>query len=130
MKVTAKQIKEANAAGIKHLNSDGPWWCYHTVVLDVAYNLGRNDGLSLADAPVVTGTRFGGMPLHGISRNHADDTAERGCSLAGIGDDLRWGQMSYAMGREPLHVTGILVPDTGSDGEPLVLPVNCLDYLD
>jgi hypothetical protein len=119
-KLTETDIKDANAAGLRHVDTD-IYWSYHTPTLETAYVLGREYGLSLEGAPVVTGQRFGKPPESGISRNHADDTAELGLSLAGLGDEIEYGLWSGAMGKELVTVTGVLVPETGSDGEPLIL---------
>jgi hypothetical protein len=120
---TAKQIRRANKIGLGHKNS-GEWVCWWNRILDTAYNLGQ-DGIDLSDAPIVDAHRWGNAPDDGISVNHRDDRAERGCSCAWLDSNLddNYGYMTHASGAECVAIRGILVPDTGSDGEPLVLLV-------
>ena len=103
---------------------NGDWVCWWNKILNTAYELGQ-DGLSLEDAHVVDAHRWGDVPEFGISVNHREDTAERGCSCAWLDSNPEdcYGYMSHVSGLDSVAIRGVLVPDTGSDGEPLVLLV-------
>lgn len=118
---TDKQIKKANAMGISDAKN-GFWFCWWDKILNVAYELGQ-DGVDLSSAPVVDAHRWGAPPIDGISKNHAENRAEKGCSCAYLDSDPDdcYGYMTQASGADSVAIRGILVPDTGSDGEPLVL---------
>lgn len=123
--LTVDDIREANAAG---LNDRDSYWAYYTPALDIALNLGR-DGISLQDAPVVSGIRYGKAPDCGISYNYRDDLSERGLSLAYLDGQDEIGSVIWFAARKTHHYTGVLLPYKGSDGEPLILAVG-LDNLD
>jgi len=118
---TEKQIKKANKYGIQDAKS-GDWSSWWNKILGVAYDLGQA-GIDLSDQPVVNAHRWGQTPDEGISINHAENTAEKGCSCAFLDDnpDDNYGYLTQASGAECVAIKGVLVPDTGSDGEPLVL---------
>jgi hypothetical protein len=120
---TEKQIKKANKLGLRHRET-GDYVCWWNKILGAAYELGQ-DGLDLCDSEVVAAHRWGQAPADGISVNHAEDRAERGCSCAWLDRDSSncYGYMSHASGADCVAIWGVLVPDTGSDGEPLVLLV-------
>ena len=120
---TEKQIKRANEIGRQHA-ALGEWVCWWNKILDVAYRLGQ-DGIDLTEAPTVDAHRWGDIPKDGISVNHAEDRAELGCSCAWLDGNPNdcYGYMSQASGLDSVAIRGVLVPDTGSDGEPLVLLV-------
>lgn len=132
MKTTAQHILTANAAGLRH--GESGMWSYYTHILQVAYNLGCR-GIDLSKQPVVSGWRYGQIPDSGLSKNYRDDISERGLSLMeadGADTVADWVSAMYIVsGNRPVvHVTGVLLPYTGSDGEPLVLPVGTVEYLD
>jgi hypothetical protein len=120
---TEKQIKKANKMGLVDSMS-GEWSCWYNAILNVAYELGQ-DGIDLSNQPVVDAHRWGNSPDDGISKNHAEDRAEKGCSCAWLDSapDDCYGYMTHASGANCVAIKGVLVPDTGSDGEPLVLLV-------
>lgn len=120
---TEKQIKKANAMGLKDL-ANGNWSCWWNKILNVAYELGQ-DGMDLSDSPVVKAHRWGDVPEDGISKNHAENRAENGCSCAWLDSNPNdcYGYMTQASGADCVEVSGVLVKDTGSDGEPLILLV-------
>jgi hypothetical protein len=116
-KVTADEIRKANLEG---LNDPQSFWDYYTPTLSVALDLGRR-GISLQDAPVVSGIRYGKAPDGGISNNYRDGISERGLSLAKIDGAEEVGSVVWFEGREEHRYTGILLPYKGSDGEALIL---------
>jgi hypothetical protein len=120
---TECQIKEANRLGLRHRET-GDYVCWWNRILGTAYYLGW-DGIDLSDAEVVGAHRWGHPHEDGISVNHAEDRAERGCSCAWLDSNPSdcYGYMSHASGSDCVAIRGVLVPDTGSDGEPLVLLV-------
>jgi hypothetical protein len=126
---TEKQIKKANEMGLRDA-SDGTWSCWWDKILNVAYELGQ-DGHDLSDQPVVDAHRWGDAPESGISVNHREDRAEKGCSCAYLDSNTSdcYGYMTHVSGAESVAIRGVLVPDTGSDGEPLILLVgNGVDF--
>lgn len=128
MKVSQKDITTANAAGLKHRDGSASW-SYYTPVLQMAYNLGL-DGVNLSDAPVVSGYRYGKVSEHGLSFNYADQKTEKGLSLAAIDGQPECSSVIWFRDRAKVAVSGVLLPLTGSDNEPLILPVGVIDNND
>jgi len=122
MGTTRAKILAANAYGLQHRD----YASWHTPIYQVACDLGC-DGIDLSTQPDATGWRRGAMPAGGISTNHAAGTSERGLSLMGLdGQDGHWAEMW--MGDRPrVDVSGLLLPYTGSDDEPLVLAYGLAD---
>jgi hypothetical protein len=120
-KVSVENIKMANRVGL-----DGVFTSYYTPVLMVAYNLGSM-GISLQDAPVVTGYRYGKAPESYISYNAAAGTAEHGLSLAALENGEEVASVIWFWGREKYTYTGVLA-DTGSDGEPVILSTEAENF--
>ena len=125
MKTNKTKILAANKAGQED-RLTGEWMSYYTPVYQVAYNLGQ-DGIDLAEAPLVSGYRYGEIPESGISRNYADDISERGLSLAALDGGKEIGSSVWFADRKRVAVLGLLMPHTGSDGEPIILPVDVED---
>jgi hypothetical protein len=113
-KVSVEDIRAANRAGL-----NGEFRSYYTPVLMVACQLGEN-GISLKDAPVVTGYRYGKAPESFISQNAAAGTSEHGLSLAALEGEREIASAMWFAGREKYTYTGILA-GTGSDDEPIIL---------
>ena len=72
------------------------------------------------------GTRYGGLPEEGFSRNHVDGGGrEHGVSMASVdGHDYQWYPMGGHIGARASRYEGwVLDPDAfwGSDGEPLMV---------
>jgi len=130
MYVTERDIRTANAEGLK-LRAAG--YDYpgdrHTAILSIALYLGF-EGVSLADAPVVSGYRYGNVPYSGISYNFRDGLSERGLSMAQLDGAKECASCIFIGDRPEVRVSGVLLPYTGSDGEALVLPIDCIDNLD
>ena len=121
--ITAADIRYANAEGLADRES---YWDYYTPTLNMALNLGR-DGISLQDAPVVSGVRYGTAPDCGISHNYRDDRSERGLSLAYLDGQDEVGSAIWFAARKTYSYTGVLLPYKGSDGEPLILAIGLLN---
>ena len=124
-KITADDIRTANKEG---LSSPASFWDYRTPTLSIALDLGRR-GISIQDAPVVSGIRYGKAPEGGISTNHRDGISERGLSLAKVDGEDEVGSVIWFEAREERRYTGILLPYKGSDGEVLILAEG-MDNLD
>jgi len=116
--VTIEDIREANAAGLAHRDSD-TYWSYYTPTLQRAYDLGYR-GVSIADAPLVAGYRYGAAPESFISRNYRDDRSECGLSLAAVDGEDEVGNSMWFADRPRLRYTGVLAA-RGSDGEAIIL---------
>lgn len=104
--ITREQILEANTSG----NS------YYTPVLQVASLC-----CDLSNQPVVTGYRFGKAPAMFVSQNHSTGSSEKGLSLAYLEGEKRTIRSEFAYRDDIYQYTGILLPYSGSDGEPLIL---------
>jgi len=116
MKITRKDIIEANRYGATHRNENP----YRTPVLMVACDLGSR-GILLDAAPTVSGYRYGRNDV-GVSSNYREGVSEQGLSLAALDGDAEVASAVWFEGPR-VHCTGILLPYRGSDGEPLILPV-------
>ena len=128
-KVTEQHIRDAHAAGVKHAGTE-TIWSYYTTVLQLAYNAGWS-GVALG--PVVDCTRYGRLPSSGCSHNYRDDLSEGGVSCVSAGDDTDGsaGAKMFMADRKLVGFRGVLLVDKrGSDGEPLVLPVDEYEHLD
>jgi hypothetical protein len=121
MLVTVDKLIKANQYGL-----EGGEASYYTPVLEIAARIG-NIGIDLSRQPIVSGRRYGKAPETYISHNYRDDSSERGLSLMALdGHKDHWSIMTMS-DRPVFNYTGILLPYTGSDDEPLIL---CLDAED
>lgn len=130
-KVTEAHIRKAFAHGRRDLTTGDLNICYYTPVLKAAYMLGADERASLG--AVVDGVRYGSVPTCGLSQNHADQTSEYGLSVISAGDDCDGsaGAHMFMSDRKRVTVRGVLIEGRrGSDGEPLLLPVDICDHLD
>ena len=126
--INKNQYLAANKAGLQ--DGESGFASYYSPALQLAYNLGCK-GIDLSSRPMVTGYRYGEVPETGISWNHADGRAERGVSLISIDAPRTDTLNANLMGNRPLvEVKGILLPTTGSDGEPLILALDCVECFD
>lgn len=129
--VTETDIRNAFAHGRNDLATGDLNICYHTPLLAVAYSLGADLGASLG--PVVDGVRYGAIPVSGLSQNYREQTTEYGCSVISAGDDCDGsaGAHMFMGDRKRVAVRGVLIEGKrGSDGEPLLLPVDTCEHLD
>jgi hypothetical protein len=117
MKVTEKDIREANEAGL-----NDSFVCYYTAVLTAAYNLGLN-GHSLVGQSIATGYRYGNAPESLLSRNYRDDKTEAGLSMAALVGEAECSSCIFFSDRAKVYYTGIISPVTGSDDETLLLVI-------
>ena len=124
--VTEAQYRKANANGLRDAKT-GDFTSYYTPALQVAYNLGQ-EGISLENAPVVTGYRYGEMPWNGVSANSQTGGFEKGLSLACVEGGKEVGSSVWFCDREKYTYTGI-VSGLGSDGEVVILTF-AAEYLD
>lgn len=127
MKISENRIRNANKAGLEHGDSETEMRFYEIPVLDVAYDAGRR-GFSLGE--VVDCVRFGNIPENACSRNFANDTCEPGVSVISAGTDSKGsdGAEMFMSNRKKVSFRGMVVVGArGSDGEPLVVPVNFYD---
>jgi hypothetical protein len=72
----------------------------------------------------VEAERYGRIPQGAVSRNHADNCAERGLSVARLldgSDDYEWHRSFGGRDREVVRVAGWLHYERGGDGEPLLV---------
>ena len=121
-------LERPNKNGLSQ--KDNPEWdSYYTKILQAAYNIGL-DGIDISTAPIVNATRAGKAPWDGISVNHKPGESENGLSCLSInGGEEHW-SASFVGNRERHEYTGILLPITGSDDEPLILPVDGFENFD
>ena len=117
--ITKKDYLSANAEGLK-----GTIRFYRSPALTVAADLGFAR-IDLSTCDDVVAFRFGRIPDCGISHNYRDNVAESGLSVAwikGRKKEAKARNLAEFGGRKKVRVEGLLLPVTGSDGEPLILP--------
>jgi len=107
---------DANKSGLSD-SKLGDYVSYYTPTMQKAYDMGQQ-GIDLGNAPIIKGFRFGGTPSKYISHNYADNVSESGLSVYGKNSSVR---PEFEERGNKKEFTGILV-DTGSDGEPVILP--------
>lgn len=124
--MTRQDYIDANKAAL-----NGDMRCYRTGALTAAANLGF-ENIDISKCESVIAYRFGAIPENGISYNYRDNECERGLSVAwlkGHKKEAKNRNMAEFADREVVRVEGLLLPVTGSDGEPLILPYG-IDNLD
>lgn len=129
MKTTLQHIKTAYEAGLRHSDSE-TYWSYYTGVLQAAYNLGWTK--TEIDWTVQACERLGYLPVAARSHNYASDTSEVGVSVTDCGDDHDGsrGACMFMGDRPVVKFHGVKIDRRGSDGEPLVLPVDEYEMID
>jgi len=125
-KITVQHYKTAYAYGVRDAKTGGlTGW--RTGSLQAAHEMGM-EGISINWDKIVIGERYGDLPETGRSFNYADNTAEFGVSLSNIKGEKEIGSSMWFSDRKKVEVRGILLPVTGSDGEPLILPLDIDQY--
>lgn len=119
--------KKAYELGKKHAAS-GNYKCWYTPRLEIAY-LNGFEGISIDFDRVVTGYRFGECPKYS-SFNYRDNQKENGVSLAALDGQKEVGSTMFFEDRKKVTVKGLLIGTKGSDGEPLVLPLDMFEQYD
>lgn len=120
--ITRESLLDANLYGLReHRSGAITFASWYSPEHAAAYRYGT-EGVDLSTQPTVEGWRRGGAKFGGISHNYRDDVSERGLSMMSI-EGSKPGFSEMFMGDRDRHdYTGLLLPDTGSDGEPLILP--------
>ena len=126
MKTTVKMYKKAYEAGIQD-EKNGWYRGYHTAIFNAVYDCGRK-GVKIDFDKVVKAVRYGDVPEGGRSKNYRDDYQEDGPSVAYIEGDKEVGSSIWFKDRNKVSLRGILLPQKGSDGESLLLPLNLDQY--
>ena len=120
-------LRRAYNLGKRHAE-DGNYCAWYTPRLEMAYNLGY-DGIEVDFENIVRGYRYGECPQH-ESFNYADNTNEHGVSLAALDGQKEIGSSVWFCDREKVNVSGLLINETGSDGEPLIIPLDMEEQFD
>ena len=115
-----QDFEKANKLGLA-----GADVCFYSPLLNVAFDLGCN-GQSIDDCEIINCFRFGGLPDTGVSHNHASDCSEKGLSVYTDSDVIR---AEFEERGNKVELRGIKVA-TGSDGEPVVLPLDIVESWD
>jgi hypothetical protein len=126
MKTTVKMYKKAYEAGIQD-EKNGWYRGYHTAIFNAVYDCGRK-GTKIDFTKIVKAVRYGDVPEGGRSHNYRDDYLENGTSVAYIEDGKEIGSSIWFKDRSKVSLRGILLPQKGSDGESLLLPLNLDQY--
>lgn len=115
-------VLSANKYGLNEIkNNDVSYASWWNAEHQIAYNCGIN-GIDLSIQPIVKGWRRGKAPESGISYNHRDQCSENGLSMMSVnGSEAGFSEMFMAE-RKKYEYEGILLPYSGSDGEPLIIP--------
>lgn len=120
-------MKKAYELGRKHA-SNGNYCSWYTPRLEMAYNLGY-DGIEVDFENPVSGYRYGSCPEHN-SFNYAENRKEVGVSLAALDGQKEVGSSMWFCDREKVSVKGLLISEKGSDGEPLIIPLDMDEQYD
>ena len=120
-------MKKAYELGRKHA-SNGNYCSWYTPRLEMAYNLGY-DGIEVDFENPVSGYRYGACPERN-SFNYAENRKEFGVSLAALDGQKEVGSSMWFCDREKVNVTGLLISEKGSDGEPLIIPLDMDEQYD
>lgn len=129
--MTAKEqigyLVRAYNMGMRHAQT-GNYCCWYTPRLEMAYLLGY-EGIRVDFDNMVSGYRYGECPER-ESWNYAEDRKEVGVSLAALDGDKEVGSSIWFCDRERVSVTGLLIDAKGSDGEPLIIPLDMNEQYD
>ena len=120
-------LKRAYNLGRKHAEN-GDYCSWYTPRLEMAYNCGY-DGTGIDFDTIVTGYRYGYTPS-GCSYNYRDNRKEAGVSLAAINGQPEIGSSIWFPDRQKVQLSGLLISDKGSDGEPLIIPLDMDEQFD
>lgn len=120
-------MKKAYELGRKHA-SNGNYCSWFTPRLEMAYNLGY-DGIDVDFENPVSGYRYGACPERS-SFNYAENCKEVGVSLAALDGEKEVGSSMWFCDREKVNITGLLIDKKGSDGEPLIIPLDMDEQYD
>ena len=120
-------LRRAYNLGKRHAES-GDYCAWYTPRLEMAYNLGY-EGIGVDFDNIVSGYRYGKCPEH-ESINFADNRKEHGVSLAALDGQKEVGSSVWFCDREKVSVNGLLISATGSDGEPLIIPLDMDEQYD
>lgn len=120
-------LRRAYNLGKRHA-SNGNFCSWYTPRLEMAYNLGYY-GIGVDFENIVSGYRYGESPEH-ESWNYAENRKEHGVSLAALEGQKEVGSSMWFTDRERVAVSGLLIDETGSDGEPLIIPLDMEEQFD
>lgn len=125
--IQIKYLRKAYEQGRRDAEMDSycSWW---TPRLEMAYRLGHK-GIGVDFDKAVRGYRYGACPRH-ASRNYATDTLEAGVSLAALEGEKEAGSSIWFADREKERAEGLLIEERGSDGEPLIIPLDMDEQYD
>lgn len=114
-------LRRAYNMGRKHAQN-GNFASWYTPRLQMAYELGY-EGIGVDFDNIISGYRFGACPEH-ESFNYAEGRKEWGVSLAAVDGQKEVGSTMWFSDRKKVNVKGLLIDATGSDGEPLIIPLD------
>ena len=121
-------LKKAYNLGKKHAQN-GDWSDWYTPRLKMAYDCGY-DGIGIDFDNPVYGYRYGNTPTS-TSYNYLDNYLEYGVSLAALETyDKETSTSIFFHDRNKVEVYGLLLDKKGSDGEPLVIPLDMTEQFD
>lgn len=122
-KTNIEAINEAFELGKVYAKNDWIPKSYYTPFLKVSFMVGYNEcGLG----PIVNCERYGDMPSE-PSYNYREDRPEIGVSVIRAGNDTKGssGAHMFLSDRKLAQFDGMLIfGKRGSDGEPLVIPID------
>lgn len=127
---TSEQIallKKAYDMGAEHAAA-GYYKSWYTTRLDMAYKLGH-EGIKVDFDHVVSCYRYGSIPTR-CSRNYMDDRLEIGVSIAAIEGEKETPSCIWFQDRDIVKFKALLIGETGSDGERLVIPLDMDEQYD
>ena len=120
-------LRRAYNLGVKDAKNNN-YTCFYTPRLQMAYNLGY-EGIEVDFGKIVKGYRYGQCPEQ-ESWNYLSNTKEDGVSLAALDGGKEVGSSIWFTDREKINVEGVLISSKGSDGEPLIIPLDFNEQFD
>ena len=100
------------------ISFDGVWWADRTE--SIIFDLGtKREEINFVD-----GWRYGNIPEKDFSYNYRDNCPEKGVSCMEAGGEKTENRLSalfISQNAPKVKVNGLLLPDKGSDGEPLLI---------
>lgn len=123
-----KYLRKAYESG-KKMKETGDYFFFYTPRLQLAADLGSL-GIGVDFDHIVSGYRYGDVPTDKASYNYRDEHWEPGVSLAALDGEEEIGSAIWFGDRKKVNVTGLLVDDKGSDGEPLIIPLDMVEQYD
>lgn len=120
--ISRESVLSANRIGLnEHASGNIAYSMWYSPEHQEAYDYGI-EGVDLSVQKTVSGWRRGESGFGGQSYNYRDDRRERGLSMMSVDGSPAGHSEMFMSDRKKYEYKGILLPEKGSDGEPLIIP--------